>query len=435
MSANALITNAANSNHTPYNIKSHPLQKSISSSSLLTSQECHTLNAKHVLSKLILNEEQESPLMSASASASVSNSNSSNSITNLPHSSHSNSSGDGFICRTKSLSAPVSRQISSDFQNHDNCSIKSTYASSSSLCSVVSDGLHNHLNPNCCVTPLKLISEAAKHLLVGGVDKKSVAWDDDHLLDIEHTLHPSTPLRQTPSTDLKSRYKSEPNLILSHNICDTQNSSTPHQVQRGYEMITPISKHLSGRSLTRKLMKGVSMGNLKFPFSTPESTKRLVRTVSSTLKRRSTEDSEIYQQAEGSYASAIKSGNAPLLDHMDENDSDGDTFEDESHDDSDSKTDTDTDEDDVEENNLRDDVNLTLAGNVGGHRSSSTELANSFTGGPSAYQQLLLQQSGIYHRNFDLVTSTPSLLLGRRSMSPITKSTQRMPKAMQVKFV
>ena len=336
----------------------------------------------------------------------------------------------------------MSRQVSSDFQSHDNTSIKSNYESTSSLCSAVSDCLHNHLDQNCCVTPLKFISEAAKHLLVGGVDKKSVAWDDDHLLDIEHTLHPSTPLRQTPSNDLKSRYKSEPNLILSHNICDTQNASTPHQAQRGYEMITPMSKHLSGRSLTRKLMKGVSMGNLKFPFSTPESTKRLVRTVSSTLKRRSTEDSEIYQQAEGSYAAAIKSGNAPLLDHMDENDSDDDTFEDESHDDSESKTESDTDEDDVDvdghddkENNLRVDVNLTLSDNVGGRRSSSSELANSFTGGPSAYQQLLLQQSGIYHRNFDLVTSTPSLLLGRRSMSPITKSTQRMPKAMQVKFI
>lgn len=32
----------------------------------------------------------------------------------------------------------------------------------------------------------------------------------------------------------------------------------------------------------------------------------------------------------------------------------------------------------------------------------------------------------------ELITSTPSLLLGRRSMSPITKSTQRMPKSMQV---
>jgi len=47
-----------------------------------------------------------------------------------------------------------------------------------------------------------------------------------------------------------------------------------------------------------------------------------------------------------------------------------------------------------------------------------------------AYQQQLLQSS--IYRNLDLITSTPSLRFGRRSMSPITKSTQRMPKAMQV---
>ncbi|XP_055390348.1 uncharacterized protein LOC129619229 [Condylostylus longicornis] len=35
------------------------------------------------------------------------------------------------------------------------------------------------------------------------------------------------------------------------------------------------------------------------------------------------------------------------------------------------------------------------------------------------------------YRNIDLITSTPSQFFRRRSMSPITKSTQRMPKAMQ----
>ncbi|KAM7345113.1 rho GTPase activating protein at 54D isoform 2-T2 [Cochliomyia hominivorax] len=390
------ILNPVNS-HIPYNIKTHPLQKSISSSSLLINQQYGM--------KSNLNEDQETL-----------STNSSN--------HHSNSgSSDGFVCKTKSVSAPVSRQTSSDLQNHINTSITST--SSSSMASVISGGLPNHLNPNCCVTPLKLISEAAKHLIggVGGgvavVDKKSVAWDDAHLINIEHISNPSTPLRQTPSNDLKSRYKSEPNLSLSHSICDTPNSSTVNCQNGTYEMITPIAKHLTGRSLTRKLMKGVSMGNLKFPFSTPESTKRLVRTVSSTLKRRSSDDSQIYQQAEGSFAAAIRSGNAPLLEDMD--DDNDDTFEDEDCGDSETEDDTECDE------NERDDYNDVN----GGSCSNSSEVANCFTGGPMAYQQLLLQQSGVYHRNVDLVTSTPSLLLGRRSMSPITKSTQRMPKSMQ----
>ncbi|KNC24180.1 hypothetical protein FF38_02185 [Lucilia cuprina] len=403
-SSSSSVLTTANS-HTPYNIKTHPLQKSISSSSLLMGQQ-YALNMRAAV-----NDEHETAMTQ-----------------HLHHHSSNSGSSDGFACQTKSISAPVSRQTSSDLQHQINTSITSTTSSSSSL--GLTAGLHQHLDPNCCVTPLKLISEAAKQLITGtgapGVDKKSVAWDDAHLLDIEHISNPSTPLRQTPSNDLKSRYKSEPNLSLSHNICDTPNSSTAHN-QGGYEMITPIAKHLTGRSLTRKLMKGVSMGNLKFPFSTPESTKRLVRTVSSTLKRRSSDDSQIYQQAEGSFAAAIRSGNAPLLQDMDDEDIDDDTFEDDASD-SDTEVDSEGDEDNEEQHILREN-NISLMAAAGG--SNSSEVANCFAGGPAAYQQLLLQQTGLYHRNLDLVTSTPSLLLGRRSMSPITKSTQRMPKAMQ----
>ncbi|XP_065369729.1 serine-rich adhesin for platelets isoform X2 [Calliphora vicina] len=399
------FVNSANS-HTLYNIKTHPLQKSISSTSLLMSQQQYDLSMRATSTKLIRNDEHES--------------------LSQHHSNSSCSSSDGFVCKTKSISAPVSRQTSSDLQNHINTSITSTCSSSG-----LTGGLHQHLDPNCCVTPLKLISEAAKNLIAGangnGVDKKSVCWDDAHLIDMEHISNPSTPLRQTPSNDLKSRYKSEPNLSLSHNICDTPNSSTALHGQGGYEMITPIAKHVTGRSLTRKLMKGVSMGNLKFPFSTPESTKRLVRTVSSSLKRRSSDDSQIYQQAEGSFAAAIRNGNAPLLQDMDDDDDedDDDTFEDVA---CDSETEVDSDGDDNEDMDmLRKNISLVVA--AGG--SNSSEVANCFGGGPAAYQQLLLQQSSLYHRNLDLVTSTPSLLMGRRSMSPITKSTQRMPKAMQ----
>lgn len=380
-----MTTNTTNSvNLTPYTIKSHPLQKSISSTSLLMNQQ--------QMQPVISAEDQECSSSSSSCNPSACATNACN-------------SSDGFVYKTKSVSAPVSRQTSSDLQNHiNNTSITSTTSSLSSGISV------NPMDPTCCVTPLKLISEAAKKLIEGN-DKKSVAWDDSHLIDIERISHPSTPLQQTPN-DLKSRYKSEPNLSLTHNICDTPSSST----SLAHDMITPITKLMPGKYITRKLMKGVSMGNLKFPFSTPESTKRLVRTVSSSLKRRSSDDSQIFQQIEGCFASASRADNAPLLQDMDDEDLDDDTFEDDHADDC--GCDAENGPEPVEYHHH-------------GTGSSSSELPT-FTGGSSSYQQLLLQQSGIY-RNLDLVTSTPSLLLGRRSMSPITKSTQRMPKAMQVR--
>ncbi|XP_058980944.1 serine-rich adhesin for platelets [Musca domestica] len=395
------MTNSTNSvNLTPYIIKSHPLQKSISSSSLLMSQP----QQQHLHHYQITAEDQES-----NSSSSCSNPSACGSTTNTNSLLNTNSS-DGFVHKTKSVSAPVSRQTSSDLQYHANTSITST---TSSLSSGVSG---NPMDPTCCVTPLKLISEAAKHL-IAGADKKSVAWDDSHLIDIERISNPSTPIQQTPSNDLKSRYKSEPNLSLSHNICETPSSST----SIAHDMITPITKLMPGTYIKRKLMKGVSMGNLKFPFSTPESTKRLVRTVSSSLKRRSSDDSQIFQQIEGSFASASRADNAPLLQDMDDEDLDDDTFEDDPADDCGAAS-SDT------ENGHHPAI---VGSNEYSHGagSSSSELPN-FTGGSATYQQLLLQQSGIY-RNLDLITSTPSLLLGRRSMSPITKSTQRMPKAMQ----
>ncbi|XP_075167053.1 rho GTPase activating protein at 54D [Haematobia irritans] len=399
----ANTTNSAN--HTPFIIKSHPLKKSISSSSLLMNQQQqykHNMNAN--------SEEQE-----YSSSSSCSNP-SSSCVTNdisIKMLQSSNSS-DGYAYKNKSISAPVSRQTSSDLQHHINTSITST---TSSLSSGISS---NPLDPNCCVTPLKLISEAAKHLMVGA-EKKSVAWDDSHLIDIERISNPSTPLQQTPN-DLKSRYKSEPNLSLSHNICETPSSST----SLAHDMMTPISKLMPGKYITRKLMKGVSMGNLKFPFSTPESTKRLVRTVSSSLKRRSSEDSQIFQQVEGSFACGSRSDNAPLLQDMDDEDLDDDTFEDDPADDCGGAISNVGGGGGGGEGYMENETVLKYHHDTG---SSSSELAT-FTGGSASYQQLLLQQSGIY-RNLDLVTSTPSLLLGRRSMSPITKSTQRMPKAMQ----
>ncbi|XP_017839769.1 rho GTPase-activating protein 21 isoform X2 [Drosophila busckii] len=182
-----------------------------------------------------------------------------------------------------------------------------------------------------------------------------------------------------------SRYKSEPNLCsLAPQVHDEDAALTPIA-----EISATATNHGSGmgKSLTRKLMKGVSMGNLRFPFSTPETTKRLVRSVSATLKRRPSGSDEVKQEH----------ADAPLLEDVD----DSDVEEDE-----DEKPADDDDEDTLSEVN-----------------GSSSELP-----GAGYHQQLL--QSSVY-RNLDLITSTPAMHMGRRSMSPITKSTQRMPKSMQ----
>ncbi|ALC42593.1 RhoGAP54D [Drosophila busckii] len=229
---------------------------------------------------------------------------------------------------------------------------------------------------DCCGTPLKLITAAAKQLIS---DKKSVVWNERRLLDIEEYSNPCTPVQQS------SRYKSEPNLCsLAPQVHDEDAALTPIA-----EISATATNHGSGmgKSLTRKLMKGVSMGNLRFPFSTPETTKRLVRSVSATLKRRPSGSDEVKQEH----------ADAPLLEDVD----DSDVEEDE-----DEKPADDDDEDTLSEVN-----------------GSSSELP-----GAGYHQQLL--QSSVY-RNLDLITSTPAMHMGRRSMSPITKSTQRMPKSMQ----
>uniref|UniRef100_A0A1A9VC98 Rho-GAP domain-containing protein n=1 Tax=Glossina austeni TaxID=7395 RepID=A0A1A9VC98_GLOAU len=289
------------------------------------------------------------------------------------------------INNSKSISAPVSRQTSNDLANV--CALTPTLSTAASLTS---------LDTKCCVTPLKLLTDAAKTVIIGanflGVDKKSVGWQDA-VPDAEHVSNPSTPSQQFTTvaiSNTKSRFKSEPNL----SICDSPLPSAVPTSSNVQEMITPISKLLPGKYITRKLMKGVSMGNLKFPFSTPESTKRLVRTVSSTLKGRN-EDSHIYQRAEGNFLGAIEAGNVPLLTDMDGDDESLETFE-----------------NFVDENGRKVDHCQPLMENK------------------IVQQQISMQQSNIC-RNVDLVTSTPSLLTGRRSMSPITKSTQRMPKSMQ----
>lgn len=278
-------------------------------------------------------------------------------------SSLSSSDSSSSCAPTGSISAPVSRQQSKEGGGEP----------------ILAGQELDEIDTDCCVTPLKIMSAAARL-----IEKKTVAWDDHRLLAVEEYSNPSTPVQQS------SRYKSEPNLSsllpqvhATEEEDDDDGALTP--IVEAASSI-PASSHHLGRSITRKLMKGVSMGNLRFPFSTPETTKRLVRSVSATLRRRPSGDAETKHQA-------------PLLEDVD---------------DSDVEEDHDNDEEDDD----------TLSENNG----SSNELPPMSMG----YQQIL--QSSVY-RNMDLITSTPALHLGRRSMSPITKSTQRMPKAMQVRKI
>ncbi|KAH8401912.1 hypothetical protein KR009_008663, partial [Drosophila setifemur] len=276
-------------------------------------------------------------------------------------SSSSDSSSSGAM--SGSISAPVSRQQSKE---------------SGGGAAVAGQDL-DEIDADCCVTPLKIMSAAARQL----IEKKSVAWDEHRLLEVEEYSNPSTPVQQS------SRYKSEPNLssllpqVHAEEEDDDNGALTP--IVEGTSTMPASSSHV-GRSITRKLMKGVSMGNLRFPFSTPETTKRLVRSVSATLRRRPSGDEAKH---------CPMGADAPLLEDVDDSEEEADEHEED-------------DDDTLSENN-----------------GSSNELPPMRLG----YQQIL--QSSVY-RNMDLITSTPALHMGRRSMSPITKSTQRMPKAMQV---
>ncbi|EDW61045.1 uncharacterized protein RhoGAP54D [Drosophila virilis] len=279
------------------------------------------------------------------------------------------SSSDSSSCGANSHSAPVSRQ-----QSHELNARPATVPELDDI-------------DACCVTPVKVISAVAQQLL-SVADKKSVAWDDRRLLDIEEYSNPCTPVQQS------SRYKSEPNLCsMRPQVHDDDEDAALTPI---VEVSTTTASYGMGKSLTRKLMKGVSMGNLRFPFSTPETTKRLVRSVSATLKRRPSGSDDAKHAG-----SHLQNADAPLLEDVDDSD--------------------------LEENEQIEDEDDDTLSEVNG---SSNELPEGIGMAidVSYHQQLL--QSSVY-RNLDLITSTPALRMARRSMSPITKSTQRMPKAMQ----
>ncbi|KAL5287440.1 ARHGAP19 family protein [Megaselia abdita] len=201
-------------------------------------------------------------------------------------------------------------------------------------------------------------------------EKKTVMWNED----TKFHIHPN----ESDGLSIKSatRTKSEPNLsriLIDEGLDDTMDELKSECIGTVDET-TPIIANKS-KSITRKLIKGVSMGNLRFPF-TPENTKRLLK--SATSGRRSQEDRSylfINEDESDGYSMENRDIITPKI----------------------QVTDASSEEEEEEEEE---------------HQEYS-----------SVYK---------YSSHLDLLTSTPSsFLLGRRSMSPITKSTQRMSKAMQ----
>lgn len=183
---------------------------------------------------------------------------------------------------------------------------------------------------------IKIKDDDEKRLIVP-VEKKTVVFmdmeslDDQHFEDSEEDniddseddddQYYHTPPKETNFVDVKSRFKSEPN--LSKILQETVKFETP-------------------KKLASKLIKGVSMVNLRLPFSTE---KKLVQKSKSVLIKSST-NRNCFKE------------NIP--------------------------------------------------------ESPSREF---------------------FLSNFDCLENTPNTYRGRNSMSPISKSTQRMPKSMQVIFI
>ncbi|XP_055855723.1 uncharacterized protein LOC129918978 [Episyrphus balteatus] len=285
-------------------------------------------------------------------------------ISNAPF--HSNS-GTPSSSSSSSLSSnlfsikthPLKKSISSSSLLLTNSIINNSRQDHTSISAPVSRTTSSELEEASCTTPLKIVCEDTSYNSTSTpapnnvLETKSVIWksttlqEDDNDHD-ETDNNPSTPMNNNNSKqnqiEYQSRYKSEPNLS---------------RIMKEHKEI-PISK---SKSLTRKLIKGVSMGNLRLPFAN-DSSKRFRRSAMS-LRRNVSDESETFQE---------------------ENESD---YE--------SEKPMDEEEEDNDENNT---IEMTTS-----HLS--------------------------YYRNLELITSTPSMMLERRSMSPITKSTQRMPKSMQ----
>uniref|UniRef100_T1GQ44 Rho-GAP domain-containing protein n=1 Tax=Megaselia scalaris TaxID=36166 RepID=T1GQ44_MEGSC len=250
--------------------------------------------------------------------------------------------------------------------------ISSTSRSNPSACSSTSTLKKSNL--------LKSLSSSSSSLLTTSDESSNDSQPVSVSAPVSRQSSDALDEKKSDDLEMKSatRHKSEPN--LSRILIDEDLDRTVDELKSDcIDETTPIIAHKS-KSLTRKLMKGVSMGNLRFPF-TPENTKRLLK--SATSSRRSQED--------GSYL------------FMNEDESDGFGMEN------------------------REIIAPKIKINDASTEDDDEEEAEEEEEEEHEYHRVYN-----YNSHLDLLTSTPSnFLLGRRSMSPITKSTQRMSKAMQ----
>ncbi|XP_055904227.1 rho GTPase-activating protein gacII [Eupeodes corollae] len=281
-------------------------------------------------------------------------------ISNIPFHSNSgtpsNSSSPSTSSNLFSIKThPLKKSISSSSLLLTNSmTSRQDHTSSSSLSSnsaPVSRTTSSELEEAYCTTPLKIEDTYGKTTstpVPSILETKSVLWKYTTLEeDDEDTSNPSTPINKQNH----SRYKSEPNLS---------------RIIKEHKEL-PIAK---SKSLTRKLIKGVSMGNLRLPFANNDSSKRFGRSAFSLRRDVSDESGTFQEETESDYELE-----KPMQ------------------------------EEEVEEE-----------GHEGDEDNNTIEMPTSHLS---------------YYRNLELITSTPSMMLERRSMSPITKSTQRMPKSMQ----
>ena len=213
---------------------------------------------------------------------------------------------------------------------------------------------------DCIESQTNILSEATAKL-----QSTPLAWQNDQKIEDEEEI--STPAQSKNISDLKSKYKSEPNLSrisrIEGNNCDNENIDVDYSKE-------------SNKSFASKLIKGVSLGNLRIPFTTFDKSRNVKRAASLLIRKISKTD--CFSSDE------ILNPTTPCKNVLQ-----------------------------ITEDDCSDDE-ADASSDVGSETDAETS-----------------QNLKIY-RNIDLITSTPSHFLGRRSMSPITKSTQRMPKAMQV---
>lgn len=236
--------------------------------------------------------------------------------------------------------------------------------------------------------------------------KKSVAFsrassDKAAAADIDdiHELHDDC--ENNLSVSLQSRHRSEPNLtniLGEHNV--KRSLPVPAEPGAAASVSKSLCRQTGGRFISNKLLKGVSMVNLMVPTSesngsSGHKTPHLRKSTSSQLLRSTERHPSVCPRG-------VPSRSAAQL-----------------------ESDADEEEEDIDDPDF--------VATPQSQRSRSSTYSRRFSAdGDFADIVTPTTRAGGGHAASLLMQQQHVLNLGRRSMSPITKSTQRMSKAMQV---